>query len=392
MAEVLAAPAAQHQHTTESSPSPASFVLSTSQQEQTKRPDRSERDRRRTSQASNRMSQVQQPQPTACDRSRPHSTAFPAFASSLPYALVRDFAYPAYHPMHFGGPAEEGSSASTPAGWDSGRRLSESAESSTSGGKGWHAGPWGGDGVLYGDPEQDMEPLPSTSFGATGEDWGDDETSFKVNKHRKSRSFHDIPNYERGRRRESQGRSRGQEESSTQASQQYDPAGRDALRQSRGFTPSENGDRHPRRDSHFATTLPNRSFHTSQPIDPDSDLPLDAEPSEHHSPQRESMGPEDEELFAGPSLALYGFEPENENELRLVEGEMIMVSYRHGQGWLVAEKDNGDQGLVPEAYVRLLRDIEGWDEETGQFIEGDPFGPGTEEVTTPTGNDVRTNS
>lgn len=287
--------------------------------------------------------------------------------------------------MHFGGPSEEESGVSAPTGWDAGRRLSESAESSTSGGKGWHAGPWGGDGVLYGDPEQDMEELPRTAFGTAGDDWGEDETSFKVNKHRKSRSFHDIPNYERGRRRESQGRSKAQEEGSQSQPQQYDPAGRDALRQSRGFILSENGEQLPRRDSHFAaTTLPNRSFHTSQPVDPDSDLPLDAEPSLHHSPQRESMGPEDEELFAGPSLALYGFEPENENELRLTEGEVIMVSYRHGQGWLVAEKANGDQGLVPEAYVRLLRDIEGWDEETGQFIEGDPFGPDAEEVTTPT--------
>lgn len=329
------------------------------------------------------------------DRSRPQSAVLPAFTSSLSYALVRDFAYPAYHPMHFGGSGEEEADASTPAGWDAGRRMSESAESSTSGGKGWHAGPWGGDGVLYGDPDQDMEPLPSTAFGTAGDDWGDDETSFKVNKHRKSRSFHDIPNYERGRRRESQGRSSRQEEGSQ--SQQYDPAGREALRQSRGFQLSENGERLPRRDSHFATTLPNRSFHTSQPVDPDSDLPLDAEASEHHSPQRESMGPEDEELFAGPSLALYGFEPENENELRLTEGEVIMVSYRHGQGWLVAEKANGDQGLVPEAYVRLLRDIEGWDEETGQFIEGDPFGPeaagpDTEDVTTPTGTGLSINS
>lgn len=374
MAQVMAA---------QSSLSP-SFVLSpqpepSSPSMSSTRPDRSERDRRRPSQASNRMSLSQRSQHSLADRSRPQSTAFPAFPSSLSYALVRDFAYPSYHPMHYGGQPEEESGASTPAGWETSRRMSDSAESGTSGGK-WHAGPWGGDGVMYGDPVQDMEPLPSTSFGAAGEDWGDDETSFKMNKHRKSRSFHDMPNYERGRRRSSQGRSRGSEEASQ--SSQYDPAGRDALRQSRGYTDS--GERLPRRDSHFAATLPNRSFHNSQPVDLESDLPLDAEPSDHNSPQRESMGPEDEELFAGPSLALYGFEPENENELRLVEGEVIMVSYRHGQGWLVAEKDNGDQGLVPEAYVRLLRDIEGWDEETGQFIEGDPFGISGDDAVTPT--------
>lgn len=103
------------------------------------------------------------------------------------------------------------------------------------------------------------------------------------------------------------------------------------------------------------------------------------------------MGPEDEELFAGPSLALYGFEPENENELPLAEGEVIMVSYRHGQGWLVAEKETGEQGLVPEAYVRLLKDIEGWDEERGQFIDEVEYGD-TEEVTTPTGTGSSTMS
>ena len=68
-------------------------------------------------------------------------------------------------------------------------------------------------------------------------------------------------------------------------------------------------------------------------------MPLDAEvpSSPVNSPQRQSIGPEDEDLYAGPSLALYSFEPENPNELRLREMQVIMVSYRHGQGWLVAE-------------------------------------------------------
>ncbi|KAK4504309.1 hypothetical protein PRZ48_005225 [Zasmidium cellare] len=303
-------------------------------------------------------------------RSRPHSNSFPPFQSSLSYALVRDFAYPTFHPMHFGGPPEDPSGASTPGSeWNAGRRASDSAEGSAMTGRGaWSAGPWGGDGLLYGDPEQEMEPLPSTSFSSGDDEWEEGETSFRRSKHRKSRSFADIPNYERGRRRESGHRmSRDSDPSLLAGSQNYDPAGRDALRQSRGFV--ENGE--PRRDSHFATTLPNRSFHTSQTIDPDSDLPLDAEPS-NHSPQRESLGPEDEELFAGPSLALYSFEPENDNELRLTEGQTILVAYRHGQGWLVAENpQTGEQGLVPEQYVRLLRDIDGWDEERGGFIDDD---------------------
>lgn len=86
------------------------------------------------------------------------------------------------------------------------------------------------------------------------------------------------------------------------------------------------------------------------------------------------MGPDDE-LFAGESLALYAFEPLNPNELRLHEGQIILVSYRHGQGWLVAEDPvTGEQGLVPEEYVRLVREIEGWDAERGAFIEEDNEG------------------
>ena len=36
------------------------------------------------------------------------------------------------------------------------------------------------------------------------------------------------------------------------------------------------------------------------------------------------------------------------------------MSYRHGQGWLVAEDPKtGESGLVPEEFVRLVREIEG---------------------------------
>lgn len=187
---------------------------------------------------------------------------------------------------------------------------------------------------------------------------------------------------ERGRRRESSEQYRrsrgsggqGEGDSMFVFGSQLDPAGSGSLRQSRsGYS---------RRDSHFAATLPNRSFHHSSQSGPaatggsripDEDMiPLDSEASQHaHSPQRASMGPEDE-LFAGESLALYNFEPENPNELRLREGQIILVSYRHGQGWLVAEDPStGEQGLVPEEYVRLVSEIEGWDPERGTFVEED---------------------
>lgn len=55
------------------------------------------------------------------------------------------------------------------------------------------------------------------------------------------------------------------------------------------------------------------------------------------------------------AVALFDFEPENDNEVALREGQVIWISYRHGQGWLVAEDpDSGENGLVPEEYVEIL--------------------------------------
>jgi hypothetical protein len=72
-----------------------------------------------------------------------------------------------------------------------------------------------------------------------------------------------------------------------------------------------------------------------------------------------SIGSPDEEMH-GKAVALFDFTREHENELPLKEGQVILVSYRHGQGWLVAEDPRtGESGLVPEEFVRLVRDIEG---------------------------------
>ncbi|OQO14892.1 hypothetical protein B0A48_00274 [Cryoendolithus antarcticus] len=309
-------------------------------------------------------------------RSRPQSTSFAAFHSSLTYALVRDFAYPPFDPMHYGPPPEPPSGATTP-GSEWNRRLSDSEAW-----PGRNTAAWGGDGGMETEPEvMPGQSLPSTSF--VGEDG---EAMSGKAKHRKSRSHADVADWERGRRRSSgvrKSRASGEgsdmflfgASSSSNTSASLDPGGSTSLRHSRAGNPG-------RRDSHFATTLPNRSFpsarpsrSTTTPSDTGSEdlIPLDAEPSSSHahSPQRASMGPEDE-LFAGESLALYAFEPENPNELRLKEGQIILVSYRHGQGWLVAEDPStGEQGLVPEEYVRLVREIEGWDAEAGGFVEGD---------------------
>ena len=117
------------------------------------------------------------------------------------------------------------------------------------------------------------------------------------------------------------------------------------------------------RDSHFATTLPNRSYLQGDRLE-DSDTEEYGEAdmdrdSRYSKDYQFTIASPDEEMH-GKAVALFDFERENENELPLSEGQVIWVSYRHGQGWLVAEDPKtGDAGLVPEEYVRLVRHIEG---------------------------------
>lgn len=127
-----------------------------------------------------------------------------------------------------------------------------------------------------------------------------------------------------------------------------------------------------RTDSPFTSSAARTSLNTetdpqhAPPFHEDEDGVLGpySPSAEEHRPESASL----DESFAGPSLALYDFVPENDNELELKEGQIIQVGYRHGQGWLVAMNlETGEQGLVPEEYVRLLRDIEGW----GEVEEGE---------------------
>lgn len=72
----------------------------------------------------------------------------------------------------------------------------------------------------------------------------------------------------------------------------------------------------------------------------------------------------------GRALALFDFVPENENEAPLCAGQIVCVSYRYGQGWLVAQdQETGETGLVPEEYVRML----GPDEEYGDTVAHQPI-------------------
>jgi SH3 domain len=147
------------------------------------------------------------------------------------------------------------------------------------------------------------------------------------------------------------------------------------------------------RDSHFAgTLLPSRSYTDGDPQEYRSDSDVSSSESSpglpHHDENRYSrnyqftIASPDEEMH-GKAVALFDFQRENENELPLVEGQVIWVSYRHGQGWLVAEDPKThESGLVPEEYVRLLRDIQGGLHSlTGQV---DIMSPGGADSGTPT--------
>ncbi|RMY54953.1 hypothetical protein D0865_04437 [Hortaea werneckii] len=304
---------------------------------------------------------------------------FPAFQSSLSYALVRDFAYPYFHPMHYGAPPEPPSEATTPGAfgegeqWGSGRRLSDPMDAP---GSGWTAGPWGEHGGVrnrYGTSEEpedmgrldgsgDFENLPRTSFGGGGID--DDlvegiggGSGTRRQHSRKSRSYGNMADFERGRRRESAGyrRSRtGQDAASGGAaagdmfhfsgSSQADAAGRDTLRQSRNYG---------RRDSHFAS-MPSSYHHAASRSDPeihnlepnggesydeDTTIPLDltAPTSPSHSPQRTSMVPEDEELYAGQSLV------EEENDEGGGTAELGRSSQAGREGKAAVKSDAQDE-------------------------------------------------
>ncbi|VEU22473.1 DEKNAAC103475 [Brettanomyces naardenensis] len=89
------------------------------------------------------------------------------------------------------------------------------------------------------------------------------------------------------------------------------------------------------------------------------DTPLEKGSKAIHHPFAQRETEEDEEGLIH-AVALYPFEPENENELRLSTDQIIIISYEYGDGWLVAyDPFSGETGLVPSAYVQMIgRDVE----------------------------------
>jgi hypothetical protein len=110
-------------------------------------------------------------------------------------------------------------------------------------------------------------------------------------------------------------------------------------------------------DPHYVPFDPGFEIDSDDEINEDETWQDD--PSRYSRDYQFTIVSPDEEMH-GKAVALFDFTREHENELPLKEGQVILVSYRHGQGWLVAEDPKtGESGLVPEEFVRLVRDIKG---------------------------------
>ncbi|OTA68328.1 hypothetical protein K449DRAFT_323182 [Hypoxylon sp. EC38] len=332
-------------------------------------------------------------------RSRPASFLYPIFHTSLSYTTVRDFAYPPTHPMHYGPPPEPSrppSGMTTPASET--RRLSDPPASWESK-MGWD---WTSDGGLGKGGE-----LAPIHFG-DGPPWSEDEdlqSPVVSSRHRKHKSTSAVTAHHKTRGSRDGGApssimntgnldvERGYfVGTSGDGSERYyvshggeanGPGGEyvtyppDQARHSIGAyqTPS---DQRPRQYAEHDAGYRSESDASSATSSPGYRA---YDESRYSRDYQFTITSPDEEMH-GKAVALFDFERENENELPLVEGQIIWVSYRHGQGWLVAEDPKTQEsGLVPEEYVRLLRDIEGgMTSLTGQ-LEG-PASPN--DVGTPT--------
>ena len=298
---------------------------------------------------------------TSQNRSRPGSNVFPVFHSSLPYALVRDFAYPEVHPLHYGPLPPRASAVSTPVSEH--RRLSDPPAPWDSSRGQWSTQPWTTDNS-YG-----HQQLPAMSFG-DGPPYSEDEDLhspvFSTHRHRKNKSTGTVLVERRGR--SPGGRSipsryfaeepdRGTLVSmNADGSETYYVNDDDSAEDGPGgeyvtYSADESRYAHP-------TAVDSYSGNHGR-YDP-GENGFESEDDDRYSREFQfAVGCPDEEMH-GKAVALFDFTREHENELQLVEGQVIFVSYRHGEGWLVAEDPkSGESGLVPEEFVRLLRDIEG---------------------------------
>ncbi|KAL4765987.1 adaptor protein NBP2 [Aspergillus foveolatus] len=295
------------------------------------------------------------------NRSRPGSHVFPIFHSSLPYALVRDFAYPTIHPFHYGPLPPSASGLSSPVSEH--RRLSDPPASWDSSRGQWSTQPWGTD------TGHGHQQLPAMSFG-DGPPYSEDEDLhspvFSAPRHRRNKSTGSDLNGGGGRISGGNHYTRhmsiaGEYDRGRLVSMNADGSETYYVNDDDDADDGPGGDlvTYPPDESRF-TYL--GSYTDDHGYGPQAGFESEEDYAGAHRYSREfqfSVGCPDEEMH-GKAVALFDFTREHENELPLTEGQVIFVSYRHGQGWLVAEDPRtGESGLVPEEFVRLVRDIEG---------------------------------
>lgn len=309
---------------------------------------------------------------TSQSRSRPGSHVFPIFHSSLPYALVRDFAYPPIHPLHYG-PPPHASGVSTPA--SEYRRLSDPPTSWDTSKGPWATGPWSTESNLG----QGQQQLPAMSFG-DGPPYSEDEDLHSpvvtTSRQRKRSTGIDLDNDEQV---SGSGLDRGTYVGrNADGSDIYYVSNSDSIEDGPGGEyvtyPASQG-----RHSYHAGVQQQGYVPEPGVVPQDESIAVNRYSNDYQF----AVGCPDEEMH-GKAVALFDFTREHENELPLTEGQVIYVSYRHGQGWLVAEDPKtGENGLVPEEFVRLLRDIEGG----LTSLNGEP-GPDISDTSTSLGMDT----
>ncbi|KAF8463137.1 hypothetical protein BDZ91DRAFT_640867, partial [Kalaharituber pfeilii] len=279
----------------------------------------------------------------------------PQFPSSLSYTSVRDFAYPNLHPLHYG----------PQPGLDTPASSHRSSQYIDSGNGGWFSG----NSFGFSDDEKPNQ-LPPLQFN-DGPPWTEDPDLHSPvvisKKHRKHQSS-------AAHMQSSQGYAR--RPSKNAVSEFHGGDWRDEGSSFRGQL-ADNSDGEP--GGEFHNHPGGRGYYTSGQDNGDF-TSMDTDSQEYYSDDEEGVYSDDGEDFGDPNrlsnqyfitiaspaeemhgkaVALFDFQKENENELGLVEGQVIWVSYRHGMGWLVAEDPKTrESGLVPEQYVRLLRDIQ----------------------------------
>ena len=228
----------------------------------------------------------------------------------------------------------------------------------------WSAtAPWLADSNYNSNRDQ----LPALSFNDGGPPYSEDEDLrspvVTSRGHRRGRSNTE----ERGRSPGAAGTDRGMlVDSDGRALENYRPADTDELDGPGGEIETISTTRREpyHRDSNFAKPIQRYR----SPYDDHKEAVSEEDKSEEEDDDGDTRYSKDysftiaspDEEMHGKAVVLFDFTPEHENELPLTEGQIILVSYRHGQGWLVAQDpQSGESGLVPEEFVRLMKHIEG---------------------------------